>query len=72
MLLTPRAGTQHTFISNIKKARGCYAGKSQERRKLIETLGGKKYFSPDSSQKDMVGLAPGALEGEAQSLPLEF
>lgn len=38
---------------------------------LIETLGGN-FFSTDSPQKDAVGLAPGALGGEAQKLPLEF
>lgn len=40
---------------------------------LIETSGGHFFFfSPDSPQKDVAGLAPGARGGEAQNLPLEY
>lgn len=30
------------------------------------------FLPPDSPQKDVAGLAPGALGGEAQNLPLEY
>lgn len=60
---------RNTLFSNFEKARGCYTGKSQGRHKLIETLGGKKYFSP---QKDVVGLALEHWEGKPQILLWNF
>lgn len=48
VLLTPREGMQHIFISNFKKERGCYAGKSQESINYLRPWEGVSFFPLDS------------------------